>query len=144
MNFIKRALRVMQRRLLYQFLLLTCWVLGFLIFDIVFRQVALEQKKAFVSTVCGAGVALMRRPRVSETHKVGNDFYSYRFSELSILSRAIGWVVIAVGFASILFVETTYLYLAGVCGGLLYILFILQFEKAHGRLLWGRPRHDGT
>ncbi len=142
MSLMKRILRAIQRRLLYQFLLLICWVLGFLIVDVVFGHVALEWKKALVSTVCGAGAAFMSRPRISEVHKVGNEFYICRFSELSIYSRIIGWMVIIAGLISILFFKMTYLYLAGVCGGSLYILFILQFEKAHGRLLWGRPQHS--
>lgn len=142
MSLMKRILRAIQRRLLYQFLLLTCWLLGSLIIDVVFGHAALEWKKAVVSIACGTGVAFMSRPRISEVHKVGNEFYIYRFSELSTYSRIIGWVVIIAGFISILFVEMTYLYLAGVCGGPLYILFILQFEKTHGRLLWGRPQHS--
>jgi hypothetical protein len=140
MDLLKRMLRGIKQRLLYQFLLLTGWVLVFLIIDIVLGHVALEWKKSVVSIFCGIGVAVMSRPRISEMHKVKDEFYIYRFADLSTYSRIIGWAVIAAGFVSILFVKTAYLYLAGVCGGCLYILFILQFEKDHGRLLWGRPQ----
>ena len=142
MNFMKQMLHAIRQRLLFQFLGLGCWLLVSLIIALVFGHVTWEWNKALVSIVCGASVAFLSRPRLSQVHKMDNGFYTFRFSELPTHSRIMSGVLLAVGLGSILFVDVVYLYLAGVCGCFLAVLFILQFEKAHGCLLWSRPQHQ--
>lgn len=122
--FWKKTLKSIHRRPLYQFLTLTCLLLGILVIDIIVYDIPhLKSGKVLLSFICGILGGWVNRPRNTEIREVAGEFYTKGFFQLSIRSQLIRGTF-AIFLLSMLLVGYTYAYLAAICACL-----FLSIEK---------------